>query len=307
MSDPLGQGRQVSFLPVRWLASRKQAEELSLLLQSVGIEVRVSFDEQMERAPWVIAVEAARQAEARRMIDEEDAQPLPAPPEPLLGVHSRLSWVVGLVLVNVVIWWVTAQHGGSHRATTLLHFGAVTSSLLAAGEWWRAVTAMFLHFDARHLIGNMALLSVLGVISLRMWGPGRLLFLYVMSGVMGNGAGFLFGSATAVKAGASGAILGLLGALAGARLRSLRHPRHFSRFKHWHVLAMLLAFYGLIVGSHPNADHVAHIGGLLSGVLMAIFLPPLSGSTEQRFQLAVGVVAVLICLIAGMFAVRAGA
>ena len=198
------------------------------------------------------------------------------------------------------------QHGGSQNSATLLRFGAVTSALLAAGEWWRTVTAMFLHIGARHLLGNMALLSVLGVISLPMWGPGRLLFIYVMSGMLGNWAGFLFGSATGLKAGASGAILGLLGALAGARLRSLRNPQHSSRFKSWHVLAMLLAFYGFVVGVRPGSDHVAHIGGLLSGALIAALLPPLSGSKERALQLVVGLMAVAFCLVSGVFAVRAG-
>ena len=296
----------MDFVPVRCVASRERAEELHLLLQSLGIEAFLSFDEQAERGPWVIAVEAARHAEAQRLIDEEEAEPPPAPLEPRREARSGLSWLDGLVLINVVIWWAMEQHGGSQNSATLLRFGAVTSALLAAGEWWRTVTAMFLHIGARHLLGNMALLSVLGVISLRMWGPGRLLFIYVMSGMLGNWAGFLFGSATGLKAGASGAILGLLGALAGARLRSLRDPQHSSRFKSWHVLAMLIAFYGFVVGVHPGSDHVAHIGGLLSGALIAVLLPPLSGSKERALQLVVGLIAVALCLVSGVFAVRAG-
>lgn len=294
------------FRPVKYVTSRDRAEELHLLLQSLGIDAHVLFDAQAEYGPWVIEVETARYAEAQRLIDEEEEEPTPAPPESMLEAHSGLHWVIGLMLPNAVIWWVMEQAGGSEDSATLLRFGAVTSSLLAAGEWWRTVTAMFLHMGVRHLVGNMALLLVLGGLVLRMWGPGRLLFIYVLSGMLGNWAGFLFGSAVALKAGASGAILGLLGALAGARFRSLRNTRYPSRFKSWHVLAMLLAFYGLVVGVRPDSDHVAHLGGLLSGALIAVFLPSLSGPKERMLQLVLTLLAVSICLVSGWFAVRAG-
>ncbi len=297
----------MNFLPVRCVASRERAEELDLLLQSLGIDVRLFFDEQAEQGPWVIAVEAARQAEAQQVIDEEEVvAPTLAPLEPVLGARARLYWIAGLVLINTLIWWAMEHRGGSQNHATLLHFGAIKSELLAAGEWWRAVTAIFLHIGVRHLIGNMALLMVFGGLSLHIWGPGRLLFIYVMSGVFGNWAGFLFGSATALKAGASGAILGLLGALAGARLLHLRSPQHRSRFKSWHVLAMLIAFYGFVVGVRPSSDHVAHLGGLLSGGLIAVLLPPLSGSKERKLQLVVGLIAAALCLASGFLAARAG-
>ena len=98
------------------------------------------------------------------------------------------------------------HHGGSQNHSTLIRYGAITSARIADGQWWRTVTAIFLHIGARHLIGNLATLLVLGVITLRLWGPGRVLFLYVVSGILGNWAGFFFGSSVALKAGASGAM-----------------------------------------------------------------------------------------------------
>ena len=149
----------MSFLPVRRVASRERAEELDLLLQSLGIDARLSFDEQAERGPWVIEVEASHHAEAQRLIDEEEVEPTPVLSEPMLGARSGLYWVAGLVLINALVWWAMEQRGGSQDHATLLRFGAVNSALLAAGEWWRTVTAIFLHIGARHLIGNMAYLG----------------------------------------------------------------------------------------------------------------------------------------------------
>jgi membrane associated rhomboid family serine protease len=76
----------------------------------------------------------------------------------------------------------------------------------------------------------------------------------------------------AVKAGASGAILGLLGVLAGTRIRQLWETALPSRFRAWHIVAMVVAFYGFAVGAGPS-DHLAHLGGLACGCTLALALP----------------------------------
>lgn len=200
------------------------------------------------------------------------------------------------------------QHGGSQDRPTLLRFGAITSSRLSDGEWWRLVTALFIHIGVRHLIANMAVLIALGVLTLPAWGLGRFCFVYVLSGMLGNLAGFAFGSSVAVKAGASGAILGLLGALAGTRLQQLSQPNVYSRFKRWHIIAMVLALYSFVGGvQHPTTDHIAHFGGLLGGILTALFLPPFAADQaprrEDRLQGLLGLLAGGVCVAAWLWAV----
>ena len=300
---------RMDFQPIRHVASREQAEEVSLLLQSLGMNVQIfqvsqaASDEHAARIRWVISVELPRYAEAQQVLAEEEASRppiVPASPPPMPGAQSDYGWVIGLALINIGVWSIMEQHGGTQNRDTLLQFGAIKSPLLRAGEWWRLVTAMFIHIGVRHLFGNMAALLVLGGLTLSSLGPGRLIFVYVLSGVCGNLAGFALGSATAIKAGASGAIFGLLGALAGMRLRQLQQLQHVpSRFKRWHIIAMVLALYGFIGGvQYPHTDHIAHFGGIVGGMLAVALLPPFSEEKEQGLQWTVGLLAGGVCVVA---------
>ena len=187
------------FQPLRHVASRQHTEDISLLLQSLGMEVHI--DEPTPQAGWLIWVESSRYAEAQRVLAEEEAAvQAPTVPVHTPGQPGDFTWVLGLALINIAAWAIMEQHGGTHDRQTLLRFGAVHSQLLHAGEWWRLVTAQFIHIGVRHLFGNLAALLVLGGLTVRVLGPGRLLFVYVLAGVCGNLAGFAFGSDTALKA-----------------------------------------------------------------------------------------------------------
>jgi len=280
------------------VAEKGYAEETALVLASAGINSQLSFRKENPTSRWVIEVEAARLLEAQQLISEEDAPRPKALPEQLLGEKSSLAWIAGLISINMVVWWLLEQHGSSHDSATLLRFGAIRTLLLVDGEWWRTVNALFLHIGLKHLAGNMATLAVLGVLTLRAVGPGRLLFIYVVAGVMGNWASYFWNPSFAVKAGASGAILGLLGALSGVRLRQLFLFPASSRYKLWHVPAMLIAFYGFVIGIEPSVDHTAHIGGLLSGLLLGALVPTLPEANERTVQWLAGLSAVFLCLIA---------
>ena len=281
-------------------AEKSQAEETALILTSAGITSRLSLRKEHPTGPWVIEVEPDRLLEAQRCITEEDPPRPSAPPEPQLGKHSSPVWVAGLILCNIIVWGLLEQNGGSYDSATLLRFGAIRTLLLAEGEWWRAVTALFLHIGLKHLAGNMATLGVLGMLTLRAVGPGRLFFLYVVSGITGNYVSYLWNPSFAVKAGASGAILGLLGTLSGVRLRQLALFPASSRYTFWHVPAMLIAFYGFVIGIGPRTDHAAHIGGLVCGVVLGALVPPLSASDERRLQWRAGLVAVSVSVLAGL-------
>lgn len=307
---------RMEFQPIRHTAGREQAEEVSLILESLGIKVQIfqvareASTEHDNRFRWVVSVELPRYAEAQLVLAEEEASQtsILADPDPRPGAQSDYSWIIGLALVNIGVWSVIEQNGGSQNRDILLRFGAITSPLLRAGEWWRLVTAMFIHIGVRHLFGNMAALLVLGGFTLSSLGPGRLVFVYVLSGLCGNMAGFAFGSGTAIKAGASGAIFGLLGALASMRLQELQQlERVPSRFKRWHIFAMILALYGFIGGvQYPHTDHIAHIGGIAGGGLSVALLSPFSRESaegEERLQWTFGLLVGGVCVVAWLCAV----
>jgi membrane associated rhomboid family serine protease len=85
---------------------------------------------------------------------------------------------------------------------------------------------------------------------------------------------------TGLKAGASGAIAGTLGALGGHALR----PNPDSRFRSWHRVGALAAFYGLLIGFGPGRDNTAHLAGLLIGVVMGRLMAPLPEPSDGAGQ-----------------------
>jgi rhomboid protease GluP len=290
-----------AFVELARLSSAREAEELSFTLRAVGIATIVevvSAEGNGSGAQWSLSVAAAQLAQAQQILTEE-REPVPAAPVERPQARAGLYWVVGLALVTTLVWWVMeGQRGGSESVQVLLRFGASHRPHVAQGQWWRLVTAIFLHIGLRHLLANLAALLIFGTAVLRAWGVGRFTLGYVLSGVAGNVLSLALSSTLAVKAGASGAILGLLGILAALRIRSVRVPGR-QRLRPWHIVAMVVAFYGFVVGVGP-ADHLAHVGGLLAGAALGFVTPPLGRLTQRADRLLDVVLSALaLVLVAG--------
>jgi rhomboid protease GluP len=158
---------------------------------------------------------------------------------------------------------------------------------------------MFVHIGPRHLLGNVATLLVLGPALAAALGAGRFAFIYVLAGAAGNALSYLVAPPDMVSAGASGAILGVLGALGGQRLRFTSS----ARFRAWQVIAALLAYLGIAVGAEPGVDTMAHLGGLAAGFVLGLVVPPLDEAPTRRaraLSLACGTLAA--ALLAAAFA-----
>lgn len=133
---------------------------------------------------------------------------------------------------------------------------------LAGGEYWRLLTSMFLHFGLLHLVVNMYALITIGPFLEATYGPGRYLALYLLSGLTGSVAVYLFSGDT-LTAGASGAIFGLFGAL----LPTLRRLRR-SLLPVVPVILINLAITFLV----PGIAIAGHLGGLTIGVVLGAVL-----------------------------------
>ncbi len=292
------------------VAGQRAAEELAFTLRSVDIDARTLPAPQpggVRGELWIVAVPADRLARAREILAEEgpaaDIIPLPRPRR-----RPGLYWVVGLVVLQLLVFIAMEGQGGSEQIATLERFGAAQAPLVLGGQWWRLVCAIFLHIGARHLLGNLFTLALFGPAALGRWGAARFYLIYLTAGLAGNLASLALSPTAAFKAGASGAILGLLGALAGARIRDARQPGAASRFKTWHILAMILAYYGFGVGVGP-ADHLAHLGGLLAGGLLGLLLPgagALPPRTERALDLGSGLLVAALAGAAGLLQVLGG-
>ncbi|MFM8944170.1 MAG: rhomboid family intramembrane serine protease, partial [Actinomycetota bacterium] len=101
----------------------------------------------------------------------------------------------------------------------LLRLGALQPYLIAAGEWWRLVTAMFLHASILHIAFNGYALYSFGTLIEQIHGPRRFLALYLVTGFAASVTSYVFGDLTMLGVGASGAIFGVFGAFIAYNLR----------------------------------------------------------------------------------------
>ncbi|TMA77721.1 MAG: rhomboid family intramembrane serine protease [Deltaproteobacteria bacterium] len=213
---------------------------------------------------------------------------------------GRGSWIViALAAALAAVFIAEESAGGSETRAVLLAFGATRPAHVRAGEWWRLVTALFVHIGPRHVLANVATLLVLGPALAAALGAGRFAFVYVVAGAAGNALSYRYMPPDVVSAGASGAILGVLGALGGQRLRFAAS----ARYRGWQVVAALLAYLAIAVGAAPEVDTFAHLGGLAAGLGLGAIIPPppLVPNTRDR-RLSYGCGAVAALLIAAAYA-----
>ena len=116
-----------------------------------------------------------------------------------------------LIIVSIAI--LIHFDEGSSNPETLLTFGAMYMPLISEGEYWRLFTAMFIHIGWMHSIRNSIALFVYGIYSEGAYGHVRFIALYIISGLTGSVASYMFNDTNTISAGASGAVFGLLGAL----------------------------------------------------------------------------------------------
>ncbi len=213
--------------------------------------------------------------------------------------HARFTTVL-ILTINVGLYAATALY--SMRAgnqsimdidgQTLLHFGGKFGRAILAGQWWRLVTAGFLHGGLFHILMNSWVLFDLGAQVEELYGQKRFLVIYFVSTVVGFIASTMWAPRT-LSIGASAGIFGLIGAMIAVGMRS--QSSLGSAIK---GLYIRWAIYGLIFGLLPffQVDNAAHIGGLAAGFATGYIagLPRLVPDWREKFWLAAAVVSVLL-------------
>jgi membrane associated rhomboid family serine protease len=167
---------------------------------------------------------------------------------------------------------------------------------VAAGEVYRLVTAMFLHYGVLHLLMNMWALWVLGRSLEAVLGPARFLALYLIAGFGGNVAAYVFTAPNDATAGASTAIFGLFAALFVIMRRLGRDTSAVIP-----ILVINLVFTFAV----PGISIAGHLGGLVAGAAMALVLAYAPRSRRTLFQLGGGALLILLLLV--LTVVRTGA
>lgn len=216
----------------------------------------------------------------------------------LIGIN------VAVMLVSILSGGATAVAGGGWggllgAGTPLTVWGAVLGSDvygpagnvvehgIAHGEWYRLFTAMFLHYGVLHLLMNMYALWFLGRDIERALGPLRFVGLYLLAGLGGNVAAYLFSDASSMTAGASTAVFGLMSAIF-VLLKRL----NLSVAPILPVIVINVVFTFVI----SNISVAGHLGGLVVGAVVAAVLAYAPRERRNLVQ-GVGLAAVLVLLL----------
>jgi membrane associated rhomboid family serine protease len=206
-------------------------------------------------------------------------QPLRITPDMLLSrrvdLERRMGRVPPVTLATLVLLAVIfvgeLRLGALDSKESIIAMGALARDRVVAGEYWRLLTAPWLHGGAEHLIGNGIALYILGMVCEAAFGPVQFVVLYVLSGLTGSLVSIVMTPGPSV--GASGAIFGLQGA-AIVLLRRERE-RLLVRDRRVGFVLLIWAIFTIAGGlTDPFIDNGAHIGGALGGALIATRLHP---------------------------------
>ncbi|MGQ0680750.1 rhomboid family intramembrane serine protease [Bradyrhizobium sp.] len=179
--------------------------------------------------------------------------------------------------------------------TTLVTFGALTKNLVVqSGEWYRLLSAPFLHVDAGHLAMNAVALYLAGRALEGLIGRAWFGAVYAVSALTGSLLSLVINPVSIVAAGASGAIMGLF---AAALVISMHFPPGAIRMSlqmnaTYVLIPSLLPLFGALKGQ--KVDYAAHFGGTLGGVLIALLILVIWSPAEAwpRFRRAAAAVAI---------------
>lgn len=267
--------------PQGWLRRNPARPRVSLHLLSPR-QQDIAYDAIHARLDVLRLRAGAGEAAGRRATRDEDAF------ESHLDTLVPTPWALyTVVAANVLVWamnWAAGLSPVRPSSPELFAWGAnAASAVVLDGQWWRLLTAAFLHGGIVHLSFNMLGLWEAGKQLCRLLGNGQFALVYLASALAGSAASLHYAAQNAVSVGASGAVFGVLGALVTASW----HYRHLVPATNLRRLWTGLGFfigYSLLHGfTQENVDNAAHVGGLVCGMLLGlVLLAPIDRQVAAR-------------------------
>ena len=191
----------------------------------------------------------------------------------VVGSTNPTPIVLTIVAINVVVFFL--ERFGTDTSV-IVRFGLWPYAVHADNQYYRAFTAMWLHANFLHIAGNMVALLIVGPALEVQLGKARFVALYLIAGLGGSVGSYLLSPAYEVGIGASGAIMGVMGAyvVLGLRRRLPIAP----------VVALIVINF--LIGFSGNIDWRAHLGGLATGAVLAYVYDAASRLRERQAELA---------------------
>ena len=200
-----------------------------------------------------------------------------------------------LVGINCAVFVWMVLHGVSPSDPTpdqLKYFGAANTWLILHGQWYRLLTATFVHVGLIHIGTNMWCLWNLGLLGEPLLGPWGMVAVYMLTGIAGNllslGFNVIVHDYVSVGAGASGAVFGIAGILI-VLLSNHKLPIPVFELKRLRKSVIQFAALNLIIGLGTvilpviRIDNFAHLGGFLFGLALGVPLVPRMTSGRVRY------------------------
>ena len=187
---------------------------------------------------------------------------------------------ITLIVINVLIFFIEEIVGDPESSETALKFGAIYMPKLKEGQWYRLLTACFVHFGYEHLAGNMLALFAVGPYVEGFFGHVRFTILYILAGLSGSVFVYLMEQKSGefhMTAGASGAIFGLFGVLIiFAFNREMRETFPLPRV----ILGLILMFVPSFTEEGISIN--GHIGGFVGGTVVGYIMYNMMLAKENR-------------------------
>lgn len=268
-------------------ADPKEAQRLALVLHALAIQHHL-----LRAGSKVHILTPESQADAARIQLKQYSEEAPLRARTSHNADKR----AGAMAASIWIATLSISHFAMTRTLVAkwASAGVSDASEVREGEWWRTVTALVLHADIVHLLGNLALGALLVGVLAAETGAGTALLLTLLGGALGNATNALIGATTHSSIGASTAVFAALGVLVGGRFRIDRAS--LQRGRAWIPLVAGLAILGWMggpserIGSDGAAvrtDVPAHVLGLIWGLVLGLcYLTPGRARRNEAWALA---------------------
>jgi rhomboid protease GluP len=171
-----------------------------------------------------------------------------------------------LIALNVAFYVYTSFIGRDFLNTNIdmvLQYGQVNLYIIRDGLYYQLFTSMFVHANIAHIASNMLFLLIFGLRGEEMFSLPEYLSVYFLGGLTGNVLSLLLLPIDTISVGASGAVFAMFGA-------AIIYARHSLRQSI--IGALIFAFFLLFISSGPGVNNFAHIGGLVTGLLIGYIL-----------------------------------
>jgi len=263
-----------------------------------------AFEKVRSSAPkpeWTTAIESLRTQTVQTV--SEEAKQAEEINKIMKLSGSNLYATYTIIGINVIVFILMAVNGaGIFAPNAFVHidWGSNFSPLTLSGDWWRLFTCIFIHFGIIHLVMNSYALYMAGVYLEPMLGKTKYIIAYLATGIFASLASLWWHSEGVNSAGASGAIFGLYGIFLALLFTNLI-PKQM-RSSLLQSIGVFVVF-NLIYGTKSGIDNAAHIGGLLSGMIIGFIYYPLLKKEDKgaKSNLALLAIIAAACLSAWIY------